>query len=1170
MTKNNKFKMLIIFLLVFPLFPVDVTANADKYELVLRQTASDLGFDPAVNREGTEDEIFYSITAYNPDMMGLQFKVMVYKSKKIKQGVLEMGNAFMQTAKAQAGSLPSKSSSTRIFDGISVEQVSWAPHNYSGPVTAGATLKTTTLTVEPDPLIVFSVLVQGDRNPDPYMSALIKNLKNAGLFGPVDEGVAFTVQVRKDGWLPVDRPVATGNASPSSITLTGRVLDPAGQPVTGARLHIPSLNLSTDTNMDGSFRLYTATQGKDPFTLDFNITMQQPVSGTRVTITGPDFQTLPVPYNTQLTISATDRNGQPISKAAVGLNWTIPGFVRAPVASTMLDTLGQAKIPLEIHRPGPINSNVLAAEMLTVKVEAVVKPRDGGETARGIYTSPLNLALISGLTVGPDMQPREEAEAPRITGVSQKMCVDRWKDETGRFGILVHPLHPVSLKPMDNWELFWNENNHLPLNYPMATSPQPGQVLEVGKIDVLTPQEHIQRLTGVLKEFCSAMALTPTEQSGIQNAILRLVFQPGSSNDVPVYLDNYTDDSGIITTPGKAEAYWGNNLNVGDDPAYQIIPHELGHFVHHHLVEKHAFIHMCYNKLSTGDHETWKVPSTARFKAPYLSFSENTADFFALVFRNFWASRHPEIKESPYFMRPGYMPEFKTDEKAMAVVGSGTPGYLVEGVQTRFLRAFYGNAVNTRPAVVFNDYLNTMLLHLDRQSGWAGTLTNRPARTISQWVQTKQSLPRGLGSADVSALAGRYRLFEGAEPEPTATPEFGKKESRIIIYGHKEDFSAFPVVTIPFNQIIQVTAGLINIDLSDATVTRTLVVKAPARIKLYSRTRIKVYMGMVGADFPIEIETPGGIIKPTGTVVQVHVDDQEQTDVSTLHGSVQVTSNTGRITSLGAGQSIQMTADGAFSAVNAFNPEARLSAFLPDLELPPLPRQGSGSSPGLILNQIQERIKDFPWTNPDRVRERIKNLPRWALPAAALLAAILGAISLWLIRRLLIALVVGPVMTIIVAGIGWAIITGNALDITAFFRFLLSPLSAWQNAGQGLPAVAWLAGGLAGGMIVGRRIQSLVAGLLIPIIPWLLIQQPLKISDIGSGQEVQILKKAVMAAPKDLMVVLAATALGAFLGGLILPRRKKAKRSRRRSSRHHYDDNYDDDLDDPGGFDGDD
>jgi len=448
-----------------------------------------------------------------------------------------------------------------------------------------------------------------------------------------------------------------------------------------------------------------------------------------------------------------------------------------------------------------------------------------------------------------------------------------------------------------------------------------------------------------------------------------------------------------------------------------------------------------------------------------------------------------------------------------------------------------------------------MVMHMDPKYYMPDSIVKRPARTMIQWVRVKQHVPTRFGPSDVTALAARYRMLPETDPVPTATQEYGKKDARITIDGTPEDFSAFPVVTIPFGKPIEVTAGLINIDVSDKTTTRTLVVKAPAKITLVSRTKVEVHKGLVGADFPVELVTPGGTVKPTGTVVQVHVDDMGNTKIDTLHGTVEVTSTDGTVKTLNIGESLELAANGAMSAVSTCDPQQLMDQLIPAVESP-FTDQPAGIS--------------LDWTG---IRDKIRTLPWWAVLAAGILFFVLLGTMLFLLRRLLAALIAGPLMTIGLVAVGRLLINNPVVENMTFGEFLLSPWTAWQTGHEWLPAAAWAIGGLVAGMIIGGFIRGFLTGCIMPVIPWLIYHYDLAVPASWDWDGISdSLLQLVKASPGDLVTLLAVTGFCALVGGMLLPRKKRAplqaggsRPSRRRMinrdndgdwyDHHHHDDN---------------
>ncbi|NOZ13038.1 MAG: hypothetical protein GXO69_05245 [Acidobacteria bacterium] len=1121
-----------ILLLLAAAMPLTAGSLMERCKKVLRQTALDFNLNPAVSVAGKEGQEFYTINLSHPEN-GISLGCMVFRDKEAKKSLFKVAKGFGEMAKGVYGTMPKIVKTTRVLEGVKVAESDCPAHVYKNDVMKWTVPRTRGMRVDITPLISFSVTSTGGPDPAPYMVKLLKNLKAEGLSASVNSGVSFRLLVKKQGFISKSRIVDTGNISPSSITVSGRVVDVRGKPVPGARVAIGSLKETVETDTDGYFRLFAETEGEKPFSVSLTMILDPSVNGIKISFKNPKL--LPVPGNSVIKILVRNDKGNPITSARIKLKWTVPDFVTHPAGNGTLNKNGILAVPIIIRTPADPGRIDPDPSSLRLKLDAEVRLKDTGKSAFATLSVPLNLSMIIGTTVGPDMKPRPETAPPGLFLMNAALFVANWKDNAGAFRILVHPQHPVSGRTAKKWWIAWGDRDRLPLELPVPEAPAPGKIVDVGLVDVLTPDEHVTRLRNVAAEFFAAMPLTPSEQSRIQTALRRIVFVDGGMGNVPYFTDNFTDDSGIIHIPDTSKKYWSENLREDNDAGYEIIPHELGHFAHHNLVERFSYINMCYNKLSTGLHSTWKTePGQLPLKLPFISFSENTADFFALLFRRFWLSRHPEIKDSVYFKRIGYLTEFETDEKAMKVVGNMEPGYMIEGVQTRFLRVFYGRACQNQPGAVFSDYLNTMLLYMDRPQGWLGSLVNRPARTIYQWIESKNRMPGTFGPADPVALAARYRLIPGMAPAPTAAMGYGEKTAALKINGKAVDFGQFPVVPVPFGSRLNVTEGMISIDLSDMDNRRTVVLKAPAEIMLKSRTEITVFRGLAGIDFPAVLAVPGGKVTPLGTVVQVIVNRNGVTEISTLEGKVQVVPNAGSVKQLKTGELLTLDKNGILTVISHCNPEKKLRNLLPETALLPVPVQKnrSGISP---VENLRHRLSSFPW---------------WALVGIFSLVFLILTTIAWLLRRLLAALIISPFAAAGVLAMGQLILKPAGNENLSFGSLFVSPWTAWNTSGDWLPAAAWLLGGLIAGFIVRGYFRGLIAGLLVPLLPWILFSFPANAEIPATIQTAlslgeQMLRQVQLNFP----ILLAVTGLGGGIGGLLLPK-KKQMNSKTHSSRH--------------------
>jgi hypothetical protein len=752
----------------------------------------------------------------------------------------------------------------------------------------------------------------------------------------ISEGVQFTLRVEAPGYESAESTRFTQDYDPSSIDIWGYVLDAQGAPIPYATVTLVDLGEYVQTDEDGFYQLYVPTEGTRPYEENLDWTLIASITGADVAVELPDI--LSLPEETPLTLTVSDQNGQPFKDGNVTLILVEPdrpSFAALEQEQARLDQNG--KFSTRLFLGDPLDYPYVCDTPLKVVLEVTVMDQSGANVlAQARIERPLNLALIHGVTVGPDMQPRaEEFEpdlspyapgTPRLVELAQELFVAHERDDQGDFCVLVHALRPGTLRqpPDDVWQLKWSVLDHLPLYYPLPQPPQPGQKLELGKIDVLTPEEHEQRLKSLVEAFIREMPLISSARSDALNGLNNVVFEYNSTGSVPYFQDSFTSFGGTIVTPHSKEEYWGLNLVNGEDAAYVIMLHEMGHFLHHTLVERHNYLHVCYNKLATGSHETWQAPTgKSETGQMYLSFAESAGDFYAYVAYQYWEQKQPEIKASVYFQREEYLPEFESDDKALAVLGAGTPGYKVEGVQTRFLRAYYGERTTTSPVWVYSDYLATMLIYMDVANSWV----RRPARTIQQWAQTKQTR-----DARVTAMASRYQLV--ANPVPVVMPTSTSLSPLVRVGDQTLDFSDFPVQEVPLGVEIEVQSGMANLDMSTNTQRRNLYLRQGTVVVLHADGAVEVKKGLVGADFSVTVKTPTAQVTSAGTMFTVEVGESGETRVQTLQGQVQVQGNAGGSQTLSAGQQVAVSAGGVLGGVSTFDVETTRQELSPAPEMP--------------------------------------------------------------------------------------------------------------------------------------------------------------------------------------------------------------------------------------------
>jgi hypothetical protein len=689
---------------------------------------------------------------------------------------------------------------------------------------------------------------------------------------------------------------------------------------------------------------------------------------------------IPIPGEMPLAIKAVLDKGKPMKGRIVDvqvvdengkrISWV--SVEQDPRRGSILDENGEIEPILKVREPEGLERPTYLRDWplkATIKIKISDKEAEKALVEKNIEL-PFNLALIHGVTVGPDMEPRAEEFAPelvpdrpdmsKLVDIAKELLFDQEKNDRGDFWVLVRPYHPRTMQPPPKgvWHLKWSMFDHLPLHYPLPNPPVPGKVLELGKIDVLTPEEHEARLTQIVGEFLIAMPLKPDARRGVWDNLYALTFAVDTTKDVPFYRDNALDWSGTIYYPDKPEIYWGQNPQKGNDPAYVIISHELGHFLHHALIERHGYRHFCY-KFGVGlGHNTWKPPDLTIKNvdlAPmaakeYTSFSESNADFFASLLIPFWLKHHPEMAESIYLQDLGYLAEFDTDEKAMEVVSAGIPGFIVEGVQTRFLRAIYAKYLPDRPEWAYADYLATMWLYMEKPEHWTPSFLTRPTRTISQWAQTKARLgsPIGLSTTfafaagdDVLVLAEKYKVLKPPEPSPVGTypvvlPLDTDVRPVVRIGSQTVDFANWdlPAAKANVGEEIEVERGAVALAPSGDRDGGTVVLKEKAKVILRDLATVEVQRGVVAIEGPVKAQTRNATVKPSGTVYVVEVTDSGETVVSTFDGEVVAESNMGSSRTLGTGEQVEITAQGAMGETTAFDVLAATKDLLSAPEMP--------------------------------------------------------------------------------------------------------------------------------------------------------------------------------------------------------------------------------------------
>ena len=612
---------------------------------------------------------------------------------------------------------------------------------------------------------------------------------------------------------------------------------------------------------------------------------------------------LPVPGELALVVSAVDGAGKPLRLARVEatLEAPRPRFVKldrgAGATFDRLDAAGRWEAKLVVREPKPLDDYVELAELPLSVTLAVTLKTDGGDVlAYKRWTRPLNLALFHGVTLGPDLKPRDAAAASAQPSIS---FVAEDRHPGGAFALLASPLSrarlahdPTFAGPAATLAVFWPDDTPLWVEVP---SPAPGARYDLGELDVLSVAEHEARIREVVARFVRAMPLTPAirDRTLTQLAGVPFVYDPAAGDTV---FREERLGPGRVIVGEPAATFWGryttgNFLNA---------LHELGHFMHHTLVERHPYWSFKYGRHRGHGHNTWSPAAVeedayAATNRRFTSFTEATADLFALLALIQWRADVPDITRSVYY-RFDWLGEYADDAGALKALAAHPRGDEVEGVQARFLVALYGRAVDTDPAAVFTDYYATMAQFAEDLDNLEWYMPGAAARTIDRWIWAKAHNDSVVGvpvTGDPFLLASRYRLLD-APPIPTLSQLGVGARLRVGDGAAARElrFDATPVAEVPLNTPLTVRAGTVVADLSTAAERRIVRLAAGTEVVIRGPGLIALRVGQLTALDGVTVVTPTALLQPKGTFFSATVAEDGATEVVTHRGQVQVDGRT--------------------------------------------------------------------------------------------------------------------------------------------------------------------------------------------------------------------------------------------------------------------------------------
>jgi len=627
--------------------------------------------------------------------------------------------------------------------------------------------------------------------------------------------------------------------------------------------------------------------------------------GPHVPVPGGDRGSETVP----VTVNVSYKRGKPVPGLGVALSIVDPDrypFLELPAPGEMeaqkTGDGGNWRVDLATSKPE--HSEDLSGFPLEVAFDVQVFDKAGGQVAAERGSFPLGVSLFHGRTLGPEdpetaphiLKGRREPPPGVVPGaVADRLFIDSSSAEGGDFHVLFSL--PRSTKTVT---LLWpDEDCHLPLQYKLLVlNTPPGAVKELDReIDLLSPAEHEKRIKYFVDQFLQKMPLKAQAKGQIRSKLRGLPFLADSSASVPFYGSTMRKWTNALYLPAAdVKTYWAEHLVTGDDPAYSLCFHELGHFLHLGLVETNKLDWIA--KLRRGaTHDTWTPPNASMKTQFYTSYAEGTADFFATLMYRFVDDNYPGFKTSLYY-NPGYLLRFWQSGVEAGALHFG--GCRVEGVQTRFLMSFYGSAAANRPATVFGDYLRTMFLkkRSDFLSAILPWIWSHPARTINDWTAMKRRFG-GMVNPNLDDLAARFRI-DPCMPQLRLLAHTYSDETKDAVQTEIDGVptpipGAWPGIPIAPGQTVKVMKGRLFMRMDPPVSYFSGITAFPgSEFRLLSISKIEVTAGKVVIPYSMDAKVgPNARVTHRATVFVVEATPEGGAIVQVAEGEVEVATDRG-------------------------------------------------------------------------------------------------------------------------------------------------------------------------------------------------------------------------------------------------------------------------------------
>lgn len=562
-----------------------------------------------------------------------------------------------------------------------------------------------------------------------------------------------------------------------------------------------------------------------------------------------------------------------------------------------------ADIPLQIN----FTIKIAVGDSLTVVTEKTVPV-------------PVGMTLITGTTTGPDFKPRVEANPPDIFPLCFEIA--KQNDDNGNFYILFNTtLYNKALEKNYNYAkhtgkkynpsemglyIEWPKDCSVPLKYELPdstlTSLKAGSKVTIGHhgfFDMLTPEEHELRVKKYFEKFAEDLSLNPEIKTLLFTTLDQLRFDYNySKSPVPGFSDNMLKNP-TINIPGNKNDFWGKPFDNPDNPAYTVLFHVMGHFIHQVVtLSDHRFFNFLADNCS-GDNNLYKKQieegdNDFFNKSEYISFNEAGADFFAYLMFSFLKENVPDFADKSIYYQKGYIEKF-TDFESFKEVQKKYPSWLVSGPQTAFLVNYYGAECESNPAAVYSDFLFniTMFDKLSRGTG--------PAYTFNRWLLTKHitfGSKSFSGNTDPDELASEYGLLN-KHKRICVFPRSDFDKAQLVLDDKAiSGFTQIPEVVVTSKPLITFGQGNFAVLFSSNDTLLMLEADSSSSAKVKDEQTLVLLSGTFFGDSPLKFYTRLAEFDATGNDYVVTV-TPKQTFVYNQNGKLDITTGLDGKTLLG-------------------------------------------------------------------------------------------------------------------------------------------------------------------------------------------------------------------------------------------------------------------------------